>query len=138
MAYDKKELTKTALKVIEKEKLVFFSDLVCFLPISESGAYKKKLHEVESIKAALYSNKQMKKRELRTKWSDSENATLQMGLYKLLANENELERLNNNKHKIESDNKHQVQGNINLIFEGQSDLPDSEDDIEVDGFGFEK
>ena len=140
MAYNKDKLIKEALKAIDKEGLVFFSDVVCFLPITESGAYKKKLHEVEAIKQALYKNKQNKKRGLRTKWEDSENATLQMGLYKLLANEDELERLNNNRQKIETDNKHQVEGSIELVFEGLHDLPSNESDIEedIDGFGFVK
>ena len=34
---------------------------------------------------------------MRSKWYKSENPTLQMGLYKLLANEDELDRLNGNK-----------------------------------------
>ena len=140
MAYNKDKLIKDALKAIDEHNLVFIEDVVCYIPCSKTTFYSKRLHESDAIKEAIYENRQSKKIALRTKWEDSENATLQMGLYKLMANEDELERLNNNRQKIETDNKHQIEGNIELVFEGLHDLPSNESDIEedVDGFGFEK
>ena len=52
---------------------------------------------MDAIKGALNKNKIELKVSMRSKWYKSENPTLQMGLYKLLANEDELDRLNGNK-----------------------------------------
>ena len=79
----------------------------------------------------------MKKIAALKRWETSENATLEVALYKLLANKDELERLNNNRQKIETDNKHQIEGNIELVFEGLHDLPSNESDIIEDEDGFD-
>ena len=143
MGYTKKELKKIeqqAIEAIKQHNLVFIEDVICYIPCGKTTFYSKRLNESDTIKEAIYENRQSKKIALRTKWEDSENATLQMGLYKLLANEDELERLNNNRQKIETDNRHQVEGSIELVFEGLHDLPANESDIEedIDGFGFKK
>ena len=143
MGYTKKELKKIeqqAIEAIKQHNLVFIEDVICYIPFGKTTFYSKRLHESDAIKEAIYENRQSKKIALRTKWEGSENATLQMGLYKLLANEDELERLNNNRQKIETDNKHQIEGNIELVFEGLHDLPSNESDIEdgFDMFGFKK
>ena len=49
----------------------------------------------------INNQKTIAKVEALNRWEDSENATLQMGFYKLLANDDELERLNNSKQKTE-------------------------------------
>ena len=54
MAYNKDKLIKEALKAIEEHGLVFFTDVVKYLPISEGGAYKKRLHEHPDIKQAMH------------------------------------------------------------------------------------
>ena len=72
-----------------------------FLPCGKTTFYKLKLNEANEIKQAIWAQKRMTKYEMRRKWNDSENATLQVGLYKLLANDDELERLNNSKQKTE-------------------------------------
>ena len=143
MGYTKKELKKIeqqAIEAIKQHNLVFIEDVICYIPFGKTTFYSKRLNESDAIKEAIYENRQSKKIALRTKWEGSENATLQMGLYKLLANEDELERLNNNRQKIETDNKHQIEGNIELVFEGLHDLPSNESDIEdgFDMFGFKK
>jgi len=97
MAYDGKELLKQSLKIIETEEVVFIEELVSYLPCDKKTFYTHKLHENPDIKAAMTKNKVSKKAKLRKKWFDSENATLQVALYKLLANEEELERLQNTK-----------------------------------------
>jgi hypothetical protein len=59
--------------------------------------YKVDSNEFNIIKGALNKNRIELKVSMRSKWYKSENPTLQMGLYKLLANEDELDRLNGNK-----------------------------------------
>ena len=99
--FDKEDLLKDSLKLIKRHKLCFVEDLIAFLPCCKKTFYNKGLHELHEIKDAIHKQRISKKLSLRNKWEDSENATLQMGLYKLLANDDELERLNNSKQKTE-------------------------------------
>ena len=145
MAYNKKEKQKIVAdikKAIAKHKLTFFYQVFAFVACcQETGTnILKDLEELEAIKELLSSQKTLKKIAALKRWETSENATLEVAYYKLLANEDELERLNNNRQKIETDNKHQVEGSIELVFEGLHDLPANESDIEedIDGFGFVK
>jgi hypothetical protein len=52
---------------------------------------------VETIKSELGKNKIKAKRKMRNKWSESENATLQLAAYKLIAEKEELDALTMNK-----------------------------------------
>lgn len=99
MAISIKELEKKALKILEKNRdIYFFTDLAM-----ELGYNRQYLYEVgfspdknDTLKEALENNKKYIKRGLRNKWYKNDNATTQVALYKLLANEDELARLNNN------------------------------------------
>jgi hypothetical protein len=51
------------------------------------------LHENPDIQMALNKNKANNKRSMRAKWQKSDNPVLQVSLYKLLANEEELKSL---------------------------------------------
>ena len=93
MAYDKNKLEKEAIKAIEKNKLFFNADVVAYLPCSERTFYDLKLHESQSIKEALTKVKTDIKVSMRSKWYKSENATLQMGLMKLISTDEELRKL---------------------------------------------
>ena len=93
MAYNKNDLVKKAIEAIEKHKLFFIEDVVTFLPCSKKTFYNYGLHELPELKERLEKNKIEIKVSLRNKWYKSENATLQMALYKLLANEDERRRL---------------------------------------------
>ena len=105
MAYDKKELEKQALKLIEENGLTFIDDLAAFLPCTRSTFYKKDLHKTDTIKEAIWRQKKLRKYEMRKKWEKSENATLNLASYKLLADDDELEKLNNNKQKVDITSK---------------------------------
>ena len=99
--YSKADLIKRSLKLINELELTFVDDLASFLPCSRSTFYNHGLHKLDAIKEALYDQKARDKYEMRKNWKESENATLQIGAYKLLANDDELERLNNSKQKTE-------------------------------------
>ncbi len=93
MAYKTEELEKTALEAIEKHKLFFIEDVVCYLPCDKKTFYNHKMHELHSIKEALIKVKTDVKVSMRSKWYKSDNATLQMGLMKLISNDEERKRL---------------------------------------------
>ncbi len=98
MAYKKLQLIQQAKKILKKDQaIVFVEDLLCELPIGKTAFYGKKLNEVNDIKNLLEENKTAEKRKMRKKWMQSDNPTLQLAYYKLIANKEEYERLNTQK-----------------------------------------
>lgn len=93
MAYKTAELHKKALKVIKEHNLIFIEDVVAYLPCSKPTFYAHSLNESDELKELLEQNKIRTKTELREKWYESSNATLQMALYKLLATQQEHRKL---------------------------------------------
>lgn len=97
MAYNTEELYKLAVKYIESEELYFMEDVIALLGISKPAFYdhfKVDSNEINYFKELLRKNKSSAKVAMRKKWKDSENASLQMGLYKLIGSDMERKRLN--------------------------------------------
>lgn len=127
MAYETKELETEAIQQIEKHKLFFISDVISYLPCSRQTFYDHKLDKLDSIKEALTRNKVSLKVSLRSKWFNSDTPTLQIGLYKLLATEEERRRLSLSHQKIE------VEGEVNFKVLNIDPLSDDEPEtIEAD------
>jgi len=104
MAYDKKELEKQALQAIEENEIARISYLIPYIECSEATFYNHKLEQLESIKAALQTQRIARKTKLIKKWEESESATLNIAAFKLLADEEELQRLSNDR-KTEEESK---------------------------------
>jgi len=114
MAYDKKKILKQALEQIEKHKLFFVEDVVAYLPCDKTTFYrffKVEGNEYNTIKGALDENRINIKVSMRSKWYKSENATLQMGLMKLIGTDEEAHRLNGSHTK----NEHTGEGGKPII-----------------------
>ena len=94
MAYGKKELERTALKMIKKHVIVNFSELATYLPVSRTVIYTKGLNKLNSIKDAIDDNKVNLKANLRAKMYKSKNSTDTIALYKLLGTQEEKDALN--------------------------------------------
>lgn len=93
---NKKKIYEKAVEAIKMYKLLYIEEVISYLPISKPTFYdyfKVGSNEFNTIKELIDENKVNLKVNLRQKWYKSENATLQMGIYKLLANEDELDRL---------------------------------------------
>jgi hypothetical protein len=103
MAYNRQKIEDEAVKVIKKEKLTFFTDLQIYLEPSLSTLYEWELEKSEEIKKALAVNRLSVKKKMRINWQDSDNPTLQVAAYKLLADDEELVKLTSNKHEISGD-----------------------------------
>ena len=115
MAYDRKKIFEQAKEMIVKHKLFFVEDIVAFLPISKPTFYdyfKPDSNEFNELRELLEVNRTTIKVSLRKKWYDSDNATLQMGLMKLIANPEEHKRLSQTFVESENTNK-----NTNLTTE---------------------
>ena len=100
MAYDKKKLEKQSLEAIAKYKLFFIDDIISYLPCSRATFYNLGLDKLDTIKDELTKQKTELKVSMRSKWYKSDNATLQMGLMKLVSTDEELRKLsmNHNEH----------------------------------------
>ena len=104
MAYSTEELIDKSLEVIKGKNIHFIDDIVGHLPISRATFYNHGLDKIDAIKAAIEINKLNIKNSLRKKWYDSDNATTQIALYKLLATPNELKALTNQTISGDADN----------------------------------
>ena len=108
MAYDTKELEIKALEVIRKNMLVFIHEVASTMNLSRQTFYDHGLDKLDSIKNELEANRNKLKCGLRKKWYESENATVQIALYKLIGTDDESDRINSQKQKVEHS------GNITL------------------------
>lgn len=99
MAYNKQEIFEKAKEVTVKNKLFFIEDIVAFLPCSKNYFYDHfppDSNEYDELKGLLETNRVTLKVNMRKKWYDSESPALQMGLMKLLSNDEELRKLSMN------------------------------------------
>lgn len=64
------------------------------LSFSRKSAYNYKLHELHSIKEVLEENRSKSTNYLLQKWINSDNATLQIAAFKILAESDDHKRLN--------------------------------------------
>lgn len=94
--YPDDELINMALTAIKEYNLVFLTDVVAYLPISRSTFYYRGLDKSDVLKSEVNNNKIQTKHALREKWFNRDNATTQIALYRLLADDDELRRLQNN------------------------------------------
>lgn len=83
-----------SLKAIEEKGLVFIDEIAPAIGVSRATFYNHGLDKLDSIKDCLTLNRVKRKSGLRRKWYENDNATTQIALYKLLAETEELERLN--------------------------------------------
>tara|TARA_R110002124_G_scaffold229161_1_gene394432 strand:- start:138 stop:485 length:348 start_codon:yes stop_codon:yes gene_type:complete len=103
MAYNTEDLTKQSLEIIKKHNLIFVNDIFAYTPFSKATFYNHKLEQLDDIKSELAKNRINMKISMRAKWYASDNATLQIGLMKLIADDNEAHRLNGTKREVKHD-----------------------------------
>lgn len=108
MVYSKAKLEKQALDAIKAHSLVFADEVISYLPCSKPIYYKYQLNELDSIKSELEKNKVERKVGLRNKMYESDNATAWIAYYKLLGTDEEAERLNGSKQKLEHSGSQKV------------------------------
>ena len=117
MAYDKDELLKQAEVAIKEKKLHFIEDIIACLPCDKTTFYRKfqkDSNEYNDLKELLTQNRTEQKQKLRKKWSDSDNATLQLSLYKLIGTDEDRQKLSQSHLDIKSDGE-QIGLDINFV-----------------------
>ena len=93
MAYKTKDLLDQSIKATKKHNLFFIEDVIAFLPCSKKTFYEHKLHERDELIELVNANRINTKLKLQRKWQESDNATLQMGMMKIIASIEERQRL---------------------------------------------
>lgn len=99
MPYDTEILKAKAIEAIDKKKLIFVEDICALIGIAKSTYYEHfpiGSNDSNELSSLLEKNKISLKVNLRKKWFDSDNATLQMALYKLCSTDAEHKKLQQN------------------------------------------
>lgn len=105
MAYDTEILKEKAIEAIKKNKLIFVEDICAMIGIAKSTYYehfKEGSNDSNELSNLLEENKIALKVGMRKKWFESDNATLQMALYKLCSTDTEHKKLQQNYSDITS------------------------------------
>lgn len=93
---EKDKLFEQALQIAKDKRLIFVEEVIAYLPISKPtfyDYYPKDSNDFNELRRVINDNKIDIKQGLREKWYESDNATLQMALYKLTAREEERKKL---------------------------------------------
>lgn len=90
-----KKHEKEIIAIIKKHRIFSILDIFAFYKgCCRKTFYDRKLHELHTIKDALNDNRILTKQSLRSKWAKSDNATLQIALYKTICTNEERQHLN--------------------------------------------
>jgi hypothetical protein len=125
VAYNKDEILQQALSAIETEECVTIEEVLLFLPISKQTFYNLQLDEVDELKEALNGMKVKLKKKMRRNWRNSDNATLQIAEFKLIASDDERDKLNTQKVQQDTTHSFKDKPTINLIMADGSKANDS-------------
>jgi len=93
------------LAIVELEECRNISELLLFLPYGKTTFYdthKEDSETLNAIKEAINKIKVDKKRTMRKRWETSENPTLELAAFKLMADQDELEALSMTKNVNEN------------------------------------
>ena len=122
MKYEIDELFKQACELTEKHKLLFVEDVIAFLPCSRSTFYAKfpdGSDFLDNIKEIIDKNRVTLKVSLRKKWFESDNATVQLALYKICANQDELSALTNYKNEDSQSTEKPAPISVNFLIKNK-------------------
>jgi len=97
MIYDKDEIYKQALAATGEDSIYLVKDVISLLPCGKTTFYymfPDDSEELNSIKKRLNRNKVIAKQKLRKRWSsDDASPVLQLALYKIIADKEEIDAL---------------------------------------------
>lgn len=100
MSYNTEEMREQCLEAIKKHNLIFINDICSYTAFVRKTFYDHDLHKCDTIKSELEKNRINMKVDMRDKWYKSDNATLQIALMKLIADDDEAHRLNGTKREV--------------------------------------
>ena len=122
MAYDKQKVYKDAIKAIKENRLKHFDYIQGYIEPCTKTLYElfpEESNELHAIKSELELNKIAAKTKMRNKWEDSDNPTLQIAAFKLIATDEEQRALSTNWQNTEHSGEIKTDPKINLIVNGK-------------------
>ena len=125
--YDREAIFEKCKEVIEQNRLFFIVVVIAFLPISKPTFYvyfPMDSYELNTLKEMINKNKVLTKTEMRSRWYQSENPTLQIALYKTICSDDERKMLSTNHTDITTNGKPITRPNI--IFGDDEEIEDEE------------
>jgi hypothetical protein len=99
------ELKKIVLAAINDNNLYFITDVFPYLPCSTTYYYNHDMSSDPDVVDAIMKNRIRLKQGMRRKWSDSDSAQLQTNLYRLIADDDEYQRLTKTHQDITTNGK---------------------------------
>ena len=91
------EHEKGILEAIQKHPIFSFNDIfVYYKGCCRATAYNHNLDKLDSIKEAIYTNRRKGVTSLKAKWLNSDNATLQLAIMRMICDPEEHKTLNQN------------------------------------------
>lgn len=121
------ELESKALDAIKKYNLFSVKDIAAHMGISKQTFYNHKLDELDTLKEAVEINRLKTVQSLKRKWNNSNNATLQVALMKLVGDDETRKHLTqqNIDHTTKGEQLPQPQVYLPTdLTAGEIDLPD--------------
>lgn len=102
----KEQHEKEILKIIQKYRLFFIKDIFAYYKgCSRATFYNLGLDNFDTIKDALEDNRVTTCQSMKAKWAQSDNPTLQIGLYKILCSDDERRKLQSTYTDVTSNGK---------------------------------
>ena len=126
--YDKEAIFEKCKEVIEQNRLFFIEDVIAFLPISKPTFYvyfPMESYELNTLKEMINKNKVLTKTEMRSRWYQSENPTLQIALYKTICSDDERKMLSTNHTDITTNGESITRPNI-IFGDDDEEIEDEE------------
>lgn len=118
MKFNKDEILELAKQIIQdNEMTIFIQDVIALLPCSMStfySMYPENSEGLDILKGMLVVNRVNVKMKMRAKWEKSESPALQMALYKLMSDTEELKKLA--MQYVESENTNHNKGKTVIEF----------------------
>lgn len=84
-----KKYEKECFDLVIQNNIVFIDEIFIYSEVLPSVFFEMKLNESKRIKDAIDINRAKLKRDLRLKWLDSTNGTMNVALYKLICTDDE-------------------------------------------------
>jgi hypothetical protein len=102
MGYDREQIVTKALRVIDDEQITRVTDLVAYLPISRATFYNWELDKLDVLQEKVNDIKISLKNRMKRKWVEGDNPALQIAAFKLIAEDDEVDKVTLTKVKNET------------------------------------
>jgi hypothetical protein len=124
MAYDREEIIMQAMRVIDDEQITRVTDLVAYLPISRATFYNWELDKLDVLQEKVNDIKISLKNKMKRKWVEGDNPALQIAAFKLIAEDDEVDKVTLT--KVKNETTMTVKPSVNIAFGAQDDSGQSD------------